>query len=179
MISKYLAEIPIIGGQFFPDQDYSCLPSMVCAALVARERFKVDGPSWTPDLPLRWEHCKAMQVDDDHRHRLVEYFGQYAHRNRCWRCALRRFRCVPCSILFWIALTAPRKKEERAERQAHSPHRGLFNSAHAMRSPCSLIFGRSSKRQTVLAADEERQRRKISKQCENRRRVLKLLFLQY
>jgi hypothetical protein len=70
------AEIPVIGGRFWPYADHSFLLLRVCKALCAREHFRQDAPAWAPILPLRWEDCKEMEDDDDHRLNLVGLFGK-------------------------------------------------------------------------------------------------------
>jgi hypothetical protein len=77
MLSPTLAEIPIIGGLFILDlrEQRDSLVPIVCAALVARERFRQDGPVWAAELPLYGPLQTEMIEDDNPRLKLVGYYG--------------------------------------------------------------------------------------------------------
>jgi hypothetical protein len=72
------AEIPVIGGRFWPYADHSFLLLLVCKALCARERFHQEAPGW-PILPLRWEDCRELEGDDNPRIGIVGYYGTSLH----------------------------------------------------------------------------------------------------
>jgi hypothetical protein len=77
-LSPVSAEIPVIGGRYFPslgDEQVLLLLPRICAALCARKRFRWDAPLWAPVLPLTWEACQELEDDDDPRLNLVGLFG--------------------------------------------------------------------------------------------------------
>jgi hypothetical protein len=74
----YLADIPVIGGPFFPDLIYTHAPliTVVCAALVARERFELDRPAWARELPLHQDARQEMIDNEDDP--CLQLIGHYA-----------------------------------------------------------------------------------------------------
>jgi hypothetical protein len=75
--TKALAEVPIVGGVYIVGDERHAMPCflpLICAALVARERFKQEWPDW-PDLPLNWEHCVKMQHNECRRVALMAHYG--------------------------------------------------------------------------------------------------------
>src|SRR5260370_31287910 len=72
MLTKTLAEIPVVGGVFIPDlMDHAPFLLQVCRALCCRERFRQDAPEW-PVLPLHEQDiAEATEDTDDHRINLV------------------------------------------------------------------------------------------------------------
>ena len=76
MLTKTLAEVPVVGGVFIPDlMDHTPFLLQVCRALCARERFRQDAPEW-PILPLHEQDIEAaMENDDDRRLNLVGLFS--------------------------------------------------------------------------------------------------------
>jgi hypothetical protein len=78
-------DVPFIGEPHYTHGGaFTDLQQQVRAALLARERFRLDAPSWAPTLPLRTEDCMAMQQSFINRIKLV---GIYAitWRNVEWR----------------------------------------------------------------------------------------------
>jgi hypothetical protein len=78
MLTKTLAEIPVVGGLFIPDlmEDYTPFLLQVCKALCCRERFAQDVPGW-PILPLHERDIEAaIENDDDPPCRLLGYYGR-------------------------------------------------------------------------------------------------------
>jgi hypothetical protein len=76
MLSKMcLAEIPIIGGVYLTDGVPEEVRKDVVRALVARERFRQDWPSWPQPLPLNIDLCPELQRDGCPRVRLMAYYG--------------------------------------------------------------------------------------------------------
>ena len=71
---RLTAEIPVVGGLFWPDTDYSPLLPLVCKALCAREQFRQEAPGW-PTLPLTWEDGKWLEDDDNPRISVVGHYG--------------------------------------------------------------------------------------------------------
>jgi hypothetical protein len=71
-----LAEAPVIGWRYLVDQPHLViiLMAQVCAALCARERFRVDAPGYPP-LPLREEEIETLKDDGNPRHQLVGFYG--------------------------------------------------------------------------------------------------------
>src|SRR5262245_57114058 len=76
MLTKTLAEVPVVGGVFIPDlmDQTPFLLLRVCKALCCRERFYQDEPSWGP-LPLHEDIRTAMEDDDNTRCKLLGYYG--------------------------------------------------------------------------------------------------------
>jgi len=76
MLTKTLAEIPVVGGLFIPDlmDQTPFLLLRVCRALCCRERFAQDVPGW-PVLPLHEDARTALEEDDCPRCRLLGYYG--------------------------------------------------------------------------------------------------------
>jgi hypothetical protein len=73
-------ELPIIGGlRFMAGHEPPELRQKVSAALIAREKFRRDAPSWTPDLPLREEDIALLENDESSRLQAVGLFA------RSWR----------------------------------------------------------------------------------------------
>jgi hypothetical protein len=71
-------EVPVIGGfPFAAGHAPASLMLQVCRALVARENFHLEKPSWAHnvDLPLRHEDIEALENGDDNQLRLVGIFG--------------------------------------------------------------------------------------------------------
>jgi hypothetical protein len=88
MISRFMAEVPVVGGTYFPNivcthtngETYTLgcredLPGQVLRALVSRERFRLDWPHF-PELPLHEDHIEAMKEDARPRYKLVGYFAE-------------------------------------------------------------------------------------------------------
>ena len=69
-----MAEIPVIGGLFIPDLERFDLLPRVCAALVARERFRREAPGW-PALPLHKTDIELLKNDDNPRHNVLALFA--------------------------------------------------------------------------------------------------------
>src|SRR5262245_17660881 len=70
-----LAEIPVVGGQFFQGSPVPGLLQKVCKALVARERFRLDAPGW-PCLPLHEDIIKACMNADDSRANILGLYSR-------------------------------------------------------------------------------------------------------
>ena len=73
-LSGTMAEVPVIGGIFFPRLPYNILVRTVCAALLASEELSQDRPDW-PALPLRQEDCARMLDSSDNHELLVGLYG--------------------------------------------------------------------------------------------------------
>jgi hypothetical protein len=82
-LSPTLAEIPLLGGIYITDMDFSNPILRVCRALVVFEKFHREKPSWAPELPLHLDDIEEMEHDDNSKLRIV---GLYAgsQQGECW-----------------------------------------------------------------------------------------------
>jgi hypothetical protein len=68
-------EVTVTGGDYFLEYP-DLAKATVCAALIARERFRKDGPAWAQPLPLHEDCFEALQKAERPRGMLLGYFSE-------------------------------------------------------------------------------------------------------
>jgi hypothetical protein len=74
-LTTQLLQDPITGQSFFAGFDSPEMRQEVCAAIVARENFRLIAPTWAPVLPLTHEGCEDLESDDCPRLAAVGLYG--------------------------------------------------------------------------------------------------------
>jgi hypothetical protein len=153
-LSPTLAEIPIIGGLFITDLDFSNPLLRVCRALAARGKFHQEKPPWAPDLPLHERDIEELEHDDNSKLRLVGLFAGSLQGER-WDAEHPSFSAYASGLLAYEYTPIEIRCDHELQCEfPPQPLAGLCDGHLNWRSPETLALDR--KMQAMIAAHKAR-----------------------
>jgi hypothetical protein len=146
MISDTMAEIPVIGEPgFIVALDHSFLLPPICAAMITKEKFRMECPDW-PDLPLRQKDIDEMKNADCPRCSVVGFYGD-SLRGEDWSPQHPSFGRYTSGLLF--CRHAPKELRNNRELLEKFPPcrlEGMTGGRLTWRGPEALALDRKARR---------------------------------